>query len=180
MALPEKPARERLKRWIHGHQGEHGQLSLGCKQTIKGVAVGHGVAACMEAVLQGDRPAQGLRNRTAAKTLQPCLGNRLHPGLGGTIEQRDLITLHQQGHGSEAHARQGCQQVLHRGQAALVQLQSGAELCFADLTGLQQLQRLLRRIEPAHPEARLLTGLKPHPRHATAVQAHTAALHGRG
>ena len=55
MALPEKPARERLKRWIHGHQGEHGQLSLGCKQTIKGVAVGHGVAACMETVLQGDR-----------------------------------------------------------------------------------------------------------------------------
>jgi hypothetical protein len=29
MALPEKPAGEHLKRWIHCHQGEHGQLSLG-------------------------------------------------------------------------------------------------------------------------------------------------------
>ena len=55
MALPEKPAGERLKLWIHGHQGELGQLSLGGQQTIKGVAVRHGVAASMQALLQGDR-----------------------------------------------------------------------------------------------------------------------------
>ena len=55
MALPEKPAGERLKLWIYGHQGEPGQLSLGGQQTIKGVAVGHWVAASMQALLQGDR-----------------------------------------------------------------------------------------------------------------------------
>jgi len=54
MALPEKPAGECLKRWIHGHQGEPGQLSLGGQQAIKGVAVGHRVAAGMQALLQRD------------------------------------------------------------------------------------------------------------------------------
>ena len=55
MPLPEKPAGERLKRWIQAHQGEPGQLSLGGQQAIKRVAVGHGVAASMQALLQGDR-----------------------------------------------------------------------------------------------------------------------------
>jgi hypothetical protein len=43
-----------LQGGVQGHKREQGELSLGGQQAIKGVAVSHGVATGMEALLQRD------------------------------------------------------------------------------------------------------------------------------
>jgi len=54
IASPERATGEGLQRRIHGDQGEVVEFGLRCEEAIKGIAMGHGVTAGMQALLQGD------------------------------------------------------------------------------------------------------------------------------
>ena len=106
------------------------------------------------ALLQGDRPFQHLQGRPGSQVLEAGGSDRLNPGQGRAIQQGNFMALHQDRHLAQAHPGQGSEQVLHRGQTALVDLQGGAELGIGHLGRIQQAQGAIGPIEPADAEAR--------------------------
>jgi hypothetical protein len=69
------------------------------------------------------------------------------------------MSLHQQRGRRQAHTGQGRQQMLHGGQAAVIQLESRAQLGLTHLPWVERLQGLLGGIQPSDPKARLIAGL---------------------
>jgi hypothetical protein len=97
MALPEQAAGEGLERWIETHQGQPAQLGLSSQEPIKGVAMGHGVSASMEAMQQGDRQRfKALSSEQVGEVVEQFAGHRqlAQSHLGGDLPARCRTHMH--------------------------------------------------------------------------------------
>ena len=97
MALPEQAAGKRLQRRIQAHQGEPAQFGLGSKEPIKGIAMGHGVKASMEAMPQGDRQLlKALSGEQLGQIIEQFAGRRqlAEAHLGGDLPASRRTHMH--------------------------------------------------------------------------------------
>lgn len=97
MALPEQAAGKRLQRKIQAHQGQPAQFGLGREEPIKGIAMGHGVTASMEAMQQGDRQLfKALSGEQLGQIIEQFAGRRqlVEANLGGDLPARRRTHMH--------------------------------------------------------------------------------------
>jgi hypothetical protein len=97
MVLPEQAAGKGLECWIEAHQGQLAQLRLSSQKPIKGIAMGHGVTAGMEAMQQGDRQRfKALSGEQLGQIVEQLAGPRqlAQAHLGGDLPARRRTHMH--------------------------------------------------------------------------------------